>query len=381
MREKNVRINKKNIRRFLSVLLVMLLFSLLSHPVRALETEEGDVLEKSGAMDMYESLDPDTKSLLSQLGLQSAHMTEEINTNRLFQAFSELLREKLSTPVKTFAALLAVILLCRLANCFENKEVGEVSSLAGALACTAIVAVPMVEMIQSTKTVVESASVFLLASVPVYSGLLIASGNAAMGSSYSILGMAAGNAIPILATSLLFPILQLLLAFAAASAVSSVKLERISGSFYRFGKWLLILAVTIFSGLISVQSALNAQVDAAAGKTAKLIASSAIPIVGGAFGDAVTAIQNSVRMVKSGVGAFGLLTSICVFAPSVIQAVVWIAVCTLGQIAGELFETPKISSFLGTCGSAAKMVLAVLSSVCAVSVVCAAIVLFAGNGT
>ena len=76
---------------------------------------------------------------------------------------------------------------------------------------------------------------------------------------------------------------------------------------YRLGKWALTTLVTLFAAILSVQTAVNAQVDAATGKAAKLALSAGLPIVGGALGDAVTAIQNSVRIVKSGAGAFGML--------------------------------------------------------------------------
>lgn len=329
---------------------------------------------KSGAEEMYDSLDGDTKELLSQAGIEGANA--EVRSEDLFSILSSLLREKLSSPLKALASLTAVIILCKLANCFDSQEIGGVSAFAGALACAAVIVTPLLELINSTQRAVESASVFLLASVPVYGGLMAAGGSAAAGTSYSFLTLAAGNVIPILSSSLIFPLLHVFLALALAASVSQVKFDRLAGSLYSFAKWILVLAVTLFSGILSVQTMLNAQVDAVSNKTVKLIASSAIPIVGGAFGDAVAAIQNSVHIVKSGVGAFGILAALCIFAPPAIEASLWIGVCLVGQITGDLFEMPKLSSFLGMCASAARMILAVIAATCAVSAVSAAIVLF-----
>lgn len=364
-------------KRLFAALLGAVLCCVLFLPLGArAEEQEAQLYEKSGAQSMYDSLDGDTRDLLSEAGVGSARIEEEITAERVFEAFSQMLRDKLSGPLKAAAALLAVIILCRLANCFENTEIGTASSLVGALACAAVVVVPLAGLIANAKLVVDSSSVFLLASVPVYSALMIASGSAAAGTSYSLLTLAAGNAIPLLASALILPLLNIFLAFAIASSISSVKFDKLTGSLYNFAKWLLILLVTVFSGVLSVQTMLNSQVDAATNKAAKLIASSAIPIVGSAFGDAIAAIQNSVQIVKSGVGAFGILASLCIFAPAAIEAVLWVAVCTVGQIAGDIFETPKISAFLGTCASVARMILAVIASTCAVAVVCAAVVLF-----
>lgn len=342
-------------------------------PLCAGAQELSQIYEKSGAGELYDSLDGETQDLLSQAGAEDG-LWEGEDGQALLDTFSTLLREKLAAPLKGLAALLGVVILCRLAGCFE--EGGEFSLLAGTLACAAILTTPLLELIQAAEQVVESACVFLGASVPVYSALLVASGSAAAGGSYGFLTLLAGSVIPVVSAALLMPLLHMFLMLSLATSLCGAKFDRLLASLYSFAKWLLVLTVTVFTGILSVQTVLNAQADAATGKTVKLLASSAIPIVGGAFGDAVAAIQSSVQIVKSGVGAFGILAAICIFAPSMVQASLWMGVCLLGQVAADLFDTPRLGSLFGACASVARMVLAVLVSVCAVAVVCAALVLF-----
>ena len=332
------------------------------------------LLEKSGSEEMYDSLEGETKEILLRLGVQGAG--DQPEGGNWFSVLSGLLREKLSAPLKAMAALLGMAILSKLANCFDSPEIGGITGFAGTLACAMVTVTPLLRLMETARKTVESASVFLLASIPAYGALMVASGSPTAGTSYSMLTLAAGNAIPILANTLIFPLLHMFLALALTASVSQMKLERVTDSVYNFAKWLLVLAVTVFSGILSVQTTLNAQVDAASNKAAKLIASSAVPIVGGAFGDAIAAIQNSVHIVKSGVGAFGVLAALCIFAPTILEAAAWIFVCSAGQITEDLFEQPKIASFLGLCASAGKMILAVLAAVCAVLVVSAAIALF-----
>lgn len=357
------------------LLLVCLMFGVVCWlvPNRASAEELSGIYEKSGAGELYDSLDKETQELLSQGGVEDASWEGE-DSGGLFEAFSQLFREKLTAPLKGLAALLGVVILCRLAGNFE--EGSDVSLLAGTLACAGILTAPLLELIRSAESVVESACVFLGASVPVYSALLLASGSTTVGGSYSFWALAAGNLIPALSSALLMPLLHVFLMLSLASSLCGTKFDKLLSSLYGFAKWVLVFAVTLFSGILSVQTMINSQVDAATGKTVKLIASSAIPIVGGAFGDAVSAIQSSVQIVKSGVGAFGILAAICMFAPTMLQAGLWIGVCLLSQVAADLFDTPRLGSLFGACVSVAKMVLAVLVSVFAVSVVCAALVLF-----
>ncbi len=375
MRSKEYAKKRRKGKGFFSFFLA--LFLLLSFPVFAGGEElsfEEELREESGSEKLYEVLDDETKELLSKVGVEGASMPEK--TDGWISALSEMLREKLSAPFRGFALLTAIMILCRLASCIDPGKLGDLIFMVGAAACAAVVIVPLLSLMRSVRTVSESASVFLLAAVPVYGGLMAASGSAAAGVSHSFMTLTAGNAIPVLVTAMILPMLQMVLALALVAAISQSRLERFSKLLYSGVKWLLVFSVTVFSGILSIETVLNAQVDAASNKAVKLIASSAVPIVGGAFGDAVAAIQNSVHIVKSGIGAFGILASLCMFAPTAIEISLWICVCSLGELSGELLELPRLSAFLGACASAAKALLAVIASLCAVCIVTAAILIF-----
>ncbi len=333
-----------------------------------------ELLEESGAQGLYAGLDSETRELLREAGIDGP--TAGSGANGLLAALGNLLRERLTGPFSALAALVALTVLCRLGGTFGTSGTEPAVSLAGSAAAAAVAAVPILSLMETVERAVETAGAFLLAAAPVYTALLIASGNGATGGSYSFLTLAAGNMIPLLSSGVIFPLLRVLLALALTASVSQVRLDKLVGTVFGFAKWLLVISVSVFSGILSVQTTLNAQIDAAGAKTAKLFASAALPIVGSALGDAVTAVKNSVDLVKSGVGAFGILAVICLLAPAVIQAFLWSAVCAAGQIAGDLFEAPRISAFLGACANIAKMLLAVLVSTGVVAVASAAILLF-----
>ena len=366
----------KKISKTLRVLCLGILFLLSVASGASAEEMEAELYEKSGASGMYESLDQDTQNLLSDAGIDSAQIEGGITAERLMTAVSQMLKDKLAGPLKALAALVAIIVICKLTGCFEQSEIGETSGMVGTLACASVVVLPLMKLISTAQLVIESASVFLLASIPVYSALMVASGDVVTGGSYSILTLGTANAIPILSSAIIIPMLNIFLALAITSAFSQTKFDKLTEKLYSFTTWILLLLVTLFSGVLSIQTLLNMQADSATSKAAKLIASSAIPIVGGAFGDALAAIKSSMQVVKSGVGAFGILASLCIFLPVITETVFWVAVCGVGEIAAELFDASRIGKFMSTCTSVGKMILAVVISTAAVSVVCAAVVLF-----
>lgn len=365
------------------IIFITMLFSLTPFTCYAESISETDeysqVYDISGADELYSSLDDDTQNLMKQAGITSAKLPAENSKDGIISAVRELLIEKLSAPGKTALLILAAIIICRICGCMENKSIGETAETVGALACAGSLLPHIIQMIAGLDTLALSSSVLLTSSVPVYSGLMIASGNAQTAMSHGAMSLAAGNLIPILAKGFILPAINILLAFSVVSTVSSLDLSKLINGIYSFIKWALILVTTLFFALIATQTAINTQLDEAAAKTAKLVISSAIPVVGGAIGDSLSAIQGGIDIVKSGVGAFGILASVFTVLPAAIDTVLWIAVCFAGQIAADLLECKSISGFLTACLAVLKMLLAVLVIICIVCIVCASIVIMGGK--
>lgn len=339
-----------------------------------------DILEKSGAGDLYTVLDKETRDLLDSAGAGEGTITQPLSGEGLFRELSRMVREKLSAPLKALAALTALCAVGRLCGCFGEESLSGTARMAVSAACGLVLAAPVLGLLGTCQRTADSAAAFLGAAVPVYAGLLGAGGNGAAASGYSFVAMLAGEAIPVLAGGFLLPLLRVYLALSAAASLSGSGLGRLTGALYSLGKWSLVTAVTVFAGVLSVQTAVNAQVDAAANKAAKLALSTGVPIVGSALGDAAAAIQNSLRLVRSGAGAFGILAALCIFAPAVVECLLWAGVCLAAQTAAEMLEMPQAGAMAGAFGGAARMVLAVLASVCVVCLVTAGAIVFVRAG-
>ncbi len=353
-------------RRAVMALAVLAIFLVLSPSARA-----EDILEKSGAGELYSVLDKDTQALLDSAGAGEGTIAQPVSGEGMFQELSRMVREKLSAPLKALGALLAVCVMGRFCGCFEEGNLAGTARLTISAACGLVLASPVLGLLETCQRVTDSAAAFLGAAVPVYAGLLGASGNAAAGSGYSFVAMLAGEALPVLAGGFFLPLLRVYLALSVAASLSGSGLSRLTGALYSFCKWGMVMAVTVFAGILSLQTAVNAQVDAA---------STGVPIVGSALGDAAAAIQNSLNMVRSGAGAFGILAALCIFAPAVVECLLWAGVCMAAQTAAEVLEVPQAGAMAGAFGGAARMVLAVLASVCVVCLVTAGAIVFVRTG-
>lgn len=361
------------LRRIL--LFALFLSGLLCFPVRAAEAEEirDRIYLESGADELFRNLPEEVQDLFREKGISPKEPGAKASS--IFEMLSEAVQAEGKAPLQTLFLLISVAVLSAAVSEYASDDLRFPAALCGAAAAAGILLPRISALLSQAETILKADETFLAAAIPVYAGLLTASGSAAAGTSYGALTLFAANAVSVLSAGVFLPLMGVLPVLAAVSSVTAFDMGRLTDRLYKAAKWVLLCAVTVFSGVLSVQTLVIAETDALAGKTAKFIASSAVPIVGGAIGDAVTAIAGSVSLVKSGAGAFGLLASLAIFLPLCVKAAAWLAVCLAASFAAEMFGEKHLSAFLNGCAAALRLLIAVVCSVAAVSVVCAAILL------
>lgn len=371
---------KKRLITFLMLSIIIVGHSgLVCHGLESREEIERHdaIYDKSGVSGLYDILDEETKELMDSADIDPANVETDKLGHNLLSVISKLISDKLSAPMRSLAAIIAVVIICRIFNVLGGSNSSDISTAVGTLTVTATAMPTLIGLISTIQAIVSTASIFVLTCVPVYVSLLLAVGNPKTAISYSSLALAVGNIIPLISNAVILPLINILLAFTVLSAVSSTRFSAISSSIYSFIKWLLVLLVTVFFALVVTQTALSKSFDEATAKTAKLVVSSTIPVVGGAMGDALSAIQGSIEIVKSGAAALGILASILIFLPLIIELLLWIIICWISEIAAELFEVSSVSAMMKSISAIIKMMLAIILSIAAVCLICSSIVILA----
>ena len=382
-------------RRILAGLCLVCLLG-FAWPVQAAETgETGETfdqslyeeqMEESGAQDLWDSLPEETQELLEELGVEGVgwESLATVEPQSFFEMLLGFFTGGLSQPLAAGASLLGIMLVCALTNgmklSFGERQTGSVLGMVGTLCACAVIAPPVISCIQQASTLIEGAGGFLLAGAPVLAGLMLACGQPVSASGWTVFLLAAGNGISLLSSVVLLPVMHIFLAFSLVSAVSpDIRLDSLCGVFAKTVRWVLVLAVTIFTSLLSAQSLISASADGASVKAAKLFAGF-VPVVGTVLGDAMGTVQSCVRLLKSGVGAFGLLAALCIFLPVVAQCLLWIFCCTLCGAAGDLLGQSEITGLLKAASQVLQTLLAIVVS-CAVVMLVSAVLIMQGGGS
>lgn len=354
------------------ILLVATAFFSVSFPAAAKEAPETqdyyeEQLEASGADDLPDKLPEETRKILDGLGVDGVDGGSilSVTPQGYFEKILDIFTGKAGPPLRVFAAVTAVILLCALLNgmklSFGEKPMGGVIDMTGTLCICAIVVAPIVSCIADAAEMLKAACGFLLACVPVLVAVMAAAGQAASAGAYHLLMVAAGNILSAFSAEILAPLMNIFLALSIVSAVSpNVNLGGLCGVLNKVAKWVMGLGMTLFTGLVTMHSFVATSVDGTGAKAAKFVVSSFVPVVGNALGEALNTVGGCIRTLKSGVGAFGLLAGIFIFLPVLAECLLWML--TLAVCAGisQIFGMQSITALLKASSDVVSTMLAVL---------------------
>ncbi len=330
-----------------------------------------------GTEGLIENLPEEGRDTLFGMGIDEVSDSFDFSFENIFSVMSDAIRAKYLNPLRVLAITIALIAITSFINSL-NDEISALVQLAGAISICVVTLPHVLSLISGTLVITESVSVFVLAAIPIYAVLFVAGGNPAISGSFSAISLFTANAFTALCNGIIIPSLSIFLGLSISSAFSHLNIKSLCDSVYKCIKWILVSAITLFSTIISMQTALSGATDQLTTKTIKILAGSAVPIVGSALGDSVVAVQNSVKLLKSGAGAFGIIACVSIFIAPIIELVLWLFAFNISSIAADFFAYKKVNEVLSVLIIIIKILLAVLISFCVISIVISAITLFFG---
>ena len=362
----------KRILCTIAVLLCLFCFC----PVFAQETGEEvqndtqqyqDMLQSSGAGELMEEAPDKTQELLEEYGISSLDPQSilSLKPGDLFSLLWNLLVEQLKSPLRTVSCVLAVVILCALLEnmqgAFAQSTMRGVFSVVSTLCIAGIVVVPVTKCIMECVSTIQSICNFMLCFIPVMTTVMTASGQPVTAGAYNLFLFGACEVIAKIAASTLVPLLCMYLALCLVGSVTTnLKIAPVSSSLKSIMTWALGFLITLFVGMLSLQSLVSVSADTVNMKATKFVVSNLVPVVGGALSDALGSVQACMKVIKSTVGAFGIITALLTFLPSLIQVVLWIGAVKLGAIFSGMLGVERAGKLLDSVSSALSLLFAMI---------------------
>ena len=291
---------------------------------------------------------------------------------------------ELTKPLKMLASLSGVIILMALADTMRDsasKSGGEAFRIVGVLAGAGMMTGYISECVISAATTVEAVSTFMLTFIPVFAGIVAINGQITTATIYNAVLIGASQVFSQLCTMFIMPMSSAILGISAAGSVNGdLHIDRLAELIKKIVFWGLSLLVTLFVGLLSLQSFVTVSADNVTMKAAKFAVSTTIPIVGGAVSEALSTVKSTMGIMKGSIGTFGMISGALVILPSLVSAFCFKLALFIAGAVSDLFGTKALTELIKSGECVMSIVIAVLFCFMLLLSVSTAVILFSGAG-
>jgi stage III sporulation protein AE len=372
------------------IILFFVIIPLFMLPVCASSTNDiiNDQMKTSDANTVIDKTPQNAKSALDKLGINGIDPTKlsSLKADDIFNYILKQISNEASKPVKSLAAIAGILILCalleNLKNSFGEKSLAGIFETAAAICISTAVLIPVLECITRVGKTIETASTFMLSFIPVYTGLMVASGSPTGAAVYNTLLFSVTEIISRITSTSLVPLINIFLALCIIGSISSqLNLSGITSFIKSSVNWICGISLTIFVGLITLQGTLASAADNVASKTAKFVISGFVPVVGSALGDALNTVVGCAGVIKSATGVYGILVLVIIFLPPLLQSIIWLTCIRLASGAAEILGSDRIKQLMNNISTAIGVMIALLLTSAALLIISATVVLTVGGKT
>ena len=338
-------------RVFICILTALLLLS-CSLRCKAVGTFDSEIeqIENSISQDASEDLEN-----LDINGVDDV-LSKGIDSGKIWDYLISLIGENSKGPLSALIVMVSILLIAGIAESYNYSlrytETKDIMSVVISLFTLSVVIAPVSEMVSSSVTVIKGASDVMTVYLPVMAGIMTFSGKAISSAGFYASAVTAAQLLSKLASSVLTPILNMILSLSVCTGISS-----------RF----------------SFIATLSASADTVASRAARFGLSSFIPLIGSSISEAYGALQNSVSLLKSGVGVLVILALFVTFVPLLIKTLLWSAVLSVAKMTGEVLSVSSAVSVLHSLIQFISALRAVLIAVMVVFIISTSIMLRIGG--
>lgn len=365
-------------KRIIIILLSALIFSVPAHA--DLYSEQ---YEQSGAGSLYDTLPDDVKDFFSGLSVNpaDADWVNSLKTGNVFKMLWNSIKANGKAPFATAASVVGMLVLCSaLAPFFEGQAMSTVMAYTTSAVTAGTVLLPVYGVITSVANTVKVGAQFMISFVPVYCTVLTAAGKPTTAAASGGVLLAASETVVLISGSIIVPIAGAYLAVCICGTLSSVaKTEKIAEVMKKSVNWGMGLIMTVYIGILGIQTTVNAAADNLAVKTGKFVIGSFVPVVGAPISEALTTVKACVSLLKSSVGIYGVVVTALILLPAVAELFMWRLSLLLSSAAAELLSFGKTAALLKSADAAVSFLMGIML-ICSVAFIISLTILTAAGG-
>lgn len=295
----------KRITIIISMILAILFCTSVGHAEDEMSSELGRINTESADEFLREN----------GVDISEPETISRISAGSLLSYFAKIFKSSIAGPLKLTVSVLALSLICEVTLSLSTKA--GISGEVFTLICFLVVAPFVLSSFREMLSAIESQQAFIASYVPILAGITAASGNISAAVSYNALILYAAQGICAVSTLVLKPILSCMLVLSCTQAINH-DIPNLTGSLKRFFTSIIGVVMTVFVGIIGLQTAVGRSSNGIALRTGKYLVSSFVPIIGVSLSESYQAVRLSISAMRSAVGAIGIVVIVIVLCVPII---------------------------------------------------------------
>lgn len=327
-----------------------------------------EVYDDSGLSELTDSLSDETVETLNSLGvdLNDYNSFLSFSLDGVLKTFYSFTFDNLKAPLAVLAVGFALLAITATVGGMWNTKqaAAETYKYVCVLSLLTVVLMPVMSTVSACLNAVRTACTFMLGFVPVYTGILLYSGGVATGTVYQSVMLLVCEVVSQAFSFVVSPLVSAYVCLGVSSAVSGIDgAAKIAERVKNAGNVVVGFIMTVFTGFLSVQSAVAKSADSLSLKTARFFVSGTVPVVGGALSEALATVTAGVSLLRSSAFSWCVLVLGIIVLPVVVKLFLWrIVLCLLSAVSEMLGLSEPVGLF-GTLSAALGLLVGITLSV------------------
>lgn len=338
---------------------------------------KAQVYEDIDTSEMYRSMDIDDSGVYSATPGEAAEILKEngvtlddpgefteITPGEVISYIFEKFTDRLRYPMKTLWLITAAAVLSSAVAAFSETTGGSVKrvyEMISVMVTSAAVAVPVSDCLNTAASAIRAGGAFMLTYVPIYAGIAASSGSVTSAAVYNMTVIGAAEGAVALSSGVMLPLMSSCMAIGIADGINSkFSLGSLTALINKICSFVTVTVMTVFTGMLSLQSTVGTAADSIGAKTAKLAVSNFVPVVGGALSDTYGAVRAGLVLLKSAAGIYGIAAAALTVLPPVIEAASLYLALNIGAAVSDILGQEQMVRFLKNTAAVIGMTMGLL---------------------
>ena len=303
-----------------------------------------------------------------------------INYKKIFMKLLDLFFKEISSAIKGAITIFIIVVIMAVLSNLELEKKSEITKIAH-LACFIVIATitiatfvdtakMLTKVVHTQTTLMQVISPFLLA-------VLIATGKITTTGIIQPLLLFLASFVGGVITYFVIPLLSISVAFNVICSISeNIKLEKMSKIFSSVSLWTVGVVLTVFLGVLSLETSLSTSVDSLGVKTTQAAVSNFVPVVGKFFSDSLEVVVGATKIIGKTGGVIGIIGIIVVAIVPIFKLASIMGIYMLLAALVEPISNDELTSkYLSSIANTYKTMLGVLIGITILFVISTGIIL------